>query len=319
MAKYVKPELLNLVWASDALPADKPSPDSSGEFSGTGITVDVAEGWTRVKPPYQVENWIQNQQSQFNAYVNQLGVPEWDTVTEYQAGKSYIQGSDNRIYRCILTHSGRNPASGNPSYWELFEGNRQATTTARGTVELATTAEAQAGTSDSLAVTPSGLRGVLEVLFPVGSVAIRPSNPGNSIANGGLGFGTWSRIQGRTIRGAGTTTDKNGKTRAFDVGQEPGGVFAQTLTVSELPPHRHTGTTSEHTHGHSTNWKSGAEGDNPSDVLTAGDNGRLEGTFTAWTGSDTHYHYFSTSYEGDGREFDVTDPYIVVDMWRRTT
>lgn len=157
MPKYVKPELLNLVWASDALPADKPSPDSSGEFSGAGITVDVAEGWTQVKPPYEVENWIQNQQSQFNAYINQLGVPEWDTDTEYQSGKSYVQGSDNRIYKCILTHSGRNPASGNPSYWELFEGNRQATTTARGTVELATTAEAQAGTSDSLAVTPSAL------------------------------------------------------------------------------------------------------------------------------------------------------------------
>lgn len=158
MAKYVKPELLNLVWASDALPADKPSPDSSGEFSGAGITVDIAEGWTQVKPPYEVENWIQNQQSQFNAYINQLGVPEWDTDTEYQAGKSYVQGSDNRIYKCILTHSGRNPASGNPSYWELFEGNRQATTTTRGTVELATDAEAVTGTSDSLAVTPSGLK-----------------------------------------------------------------------------------------------------------------------------------------------------------------
>ncbi len=180
MAKYVKPELLNLVWASDALPADKPSPDSSGEFSGVGITVDVAEGWTQVKPPYEVENWIQNQQSQFNAYINQLGVPEWDTDTEYQTGKSYVQGSDNRIYKCILTHSGRNPASGNPSYWELFEGNRQATTTARGTVELATNAEAQAGTSDSLAVTPSALASRAATESRTGVIEIATQSETNS-------------------------------------------------------------------------------------------------------------------------------------------
>lgn len=158
MAKYIKPEMLNLVWASDALPEDRPSPDANGEFSGVGITVDVAEGWTQIKPPYEVENWIQNQQSQFNAYINQLGIPEWDSATEYQANKSYIQGSDNRIYKCILTHTDRNPASGNPTYWELFEGNRQATTDARGTVELASEAEMTAGTSDTVAVTPNKLR-----------------------------------------------------------------------------------------------------------------------------------------------------------------
>ncbi len=314
MAKYVKPELLNLVWASDALPADKPSPDSSGEFSGVGITVDVAEGWTQVKPPYEVENWIQNQQSQFNAYINQLGVPEWDTDTEYQTGKSYVQGSDNRIYKCILTHSGRNPASGNPSYWELFEGNRQATTAARGTVELATDAEVQAGTSDSLAVTPSALKGILEVLFPVGSVAIRPSNPGNTIANGGLGFGTWTRVAGRVLRGSGSTTDELGFSRSFTSGQS-GGIFSKTLTVDQIPSHRHTGTTSSDTHSHTipeSNIDDMRDGDGP-----GMDSGPAESGSTS-TSSDTHSHTFTTSYEGGGAPFDVTDPYYVVDMWRRT-
>lgn len=291
MAKYVKPELLNLVWASDALPADKPSPDESGEFSGVGITVDVAEGWTQVKPPYQVENWIQNQQSQFNAYINQLGIPEWDADTEYQAGKSYIQGSDNRIYKCILTHSGRNPASGNPSYWELFEGNRQATTTARGTVELATTAEAQAGTSDSLAVTPSGLRGVLEVLFPVDSVVMRPTNPANSIANGGLGFGSWTRISGRTLVGAGSTTDTRGEGRSFTTGQTSG-EFQHVLIESEMPSHTHP-----------LPRQSGGSIDMQS--LVGSDN-RDE----SWTGR--------TQPTGGDSPHNNMQPYIVVDMWRRT-
>ena len=290
MAKYVKPELLNLVWASDALPADKPSPDSSGEFSGVGITVDVAEGWTQVKPPYEVENWIQNQQSQFNAYINQLGVPEWDTDTEYQTGKSYVQGSDNRIYKCILTHSGRNPASGNPSYWELFEGNRQATTTARGTVELATSAEAQAGTSDSLAVTPSGLRGILEVLFPVDSVVMRPTNPANSIANGGLGFGSWTRISGRTLVGAGSTTDTRGESRSFTNGQTSG-EFRHVLTESEMPNHRHQV-------GAYSGVSAGQFRSEPFEGTSSGS------SYSDYTGGDVPHNNMQ--------------PYYVVDMWRRT-
>lgn len=142
MAKYIKPEMLNTIWASTG---DVAEPDVNGEFTGVGVTVDITEGWTQIKPPYQVENWIQNQQSQFNAYINQLGIPEWDAETEYQTGKSFTQGSDGRIYKCIQTHTGRNPVLGNPSYWETFEGNRQATSTERGTVEFATIDEARTG------------------------------------------------------------------------------------------------------------------------------------------------------------------------------
>ncbi len=55
----------------------------------------------------------------------------------------------------IQTHVNRNPATaGNESWWELFEGNRQATTASRGTVEIATGAEVRAGASDTASVTP---------------------------------------------------------------------------------------------------------------------------------------------------------------------
>ncbi len=313
MAKYLKPEKLNLVWNSLS-PSTRATPDSSGVFSGDGVTMSIQEGWSQIKPPYEIENWVQNQHAQFNAYINQLGFPEWDSDTEYQSGKSYIQGSDNRIYKCILTHRDKNPASGNPSYWELFEGNRQATTTARGTVELATDAEVQAGTSDSLAVTPSALKGILEVLFPVGSVAIRPSNPGNTIANGGLGFGTWTRVAGRHLIGAGSGTDSSGRTINFSTGAT-GGVYRQTLTVDEMPRHRHTGTTSSDTHNHTipeSNIDDMRDGDGPGI-----DSGPEEAGSTS-TSSDTHNHSFTTSYEGNGEAFDVTSPFIVVDMWRRT-
>lgn len=140
MAKFDKPSDINLVWASSG---SLSYPNSSGSFTANSGTYSVQEGWTQVKPPYEIENWIQNQQSQFSAYINQLGIPEWDSSTEYQANKSYVQGSNNVVYKCISTHTGRNPASGNTSYWEVFEGNRQATTSKRGSVTLATSSQVQ--------------------------------------------------------------------------------------------------------------------------------------------------------------------------------
>lgn len=314
MPKLSKPNRLDLIWASEALPANISTPDADGKVTGTSGTYFVTTGWEQVKPPYELENWIQNQQSQFSAYINQIGIPEWDASTEYQANKSYVQGSNNVLYKCISTHTNRNPAAGNPSYWEVFEGNRQATTSARGTVELATSDEAKAGTSDTLAVTPSGLRGVLEVLFPVGSVVMRPTNPSNSIANGGLGFGTWTRVSGRVLRGAGSTTDSDGLNLSFSVGQS-GGRFRHSMSISEMPRHRHTGTTSSDTHNHTipeANPDDARDGDGPGI-----DSGPAEAGSTS-TSSDTHNHSFTTSYEGNGDTYDVTDPYYVVDIWRRT-
>ncbi len=327
MAKYTKPELINYVWASSALPDNKPSPDASGNFTGTGLTVNVQEGWLQVKPPFEVENWIQNQQSGFNAYINQMGIPEWDTETEYQANKSYVQGSNNLIYKCIVTNTGRNPAAGNPSYWEVFSGNRAATssqvglislasnaetqegtvfnkavtptslssrtatTTRTGLVKLATDAEAQAGTSDSLAVTPSGLRGVLEVLFPVDSVVMRPTNPANSISNGGLGFGTWSRISGRVLLGAGTASDSRGESKTFTTGQTAG-EYNHQLTTSEMPSHSHPISPS-------------VVSDEGASVQGPNDNS--DGTTVSGTGST-----------GGDSAHNNMQPYYVVDMWRRT-
>src|SRR5690606_19760746 len=147
MAKYEKPNSVNVIWAVNALEGDIEKPSDSY----------IQTGWVQVKPPYEYENWSMQKLHQGLAYINQLGCVEWDNQTEYQADKSYVQGSDNRIYKCIQTHTIRNPVAGNTAYWEVFEGNRQATTGARGTVELATNAETQHGTAGNLAVTPASL------------------------------------------------------------------------------------------------------------------------------------------------------------------
>jgi len=79
----------------------------------------VSQGWIAEIPAYEFENWIQNRQDQFNAHVNQYGIVVWDNSTEYQAGRSYVQGSDGVVYKAKQTHIGQNPTTDSlNTYWE---------------------------------------------------------------------------------------------------------------------------------------------------------------------------------------------------------
>lgn len=80
--------------------------------------VKIQTGWTAEVPPFQWENWSQNRQDQAIAHILQHGIAVWDAVTEYQAGKSYIQGTNGSVYRAIQTHTGQNPIS-TSGYWEI--------------------------------------------------------------------------------------------------------------------------------------------------------------------------------------------------------
>jgi|SRR5690554_1257192 len=332
MAKYNKPNSINTIWAVNALAQDLEKPTDSY----------IRTGWTQVKPPYEYENWSMNKLHQGMAYLNQLGIPEWDMNTEYQAYKSYVQGSDNRLYRCIQTHANRDPVAGNTAYWEVHEGNRQATTARRGTVELATQSEvntgnrndlavtprtlqnkkasqsaegilrfatnaevasgsrsdvalspatlqfraattsqtglvelateeeALAGTRNDIALTPQSIVGIAQMFFPVGSIIMRPTDPGLSISNGGLGFGTWQKISGRSIIGDGSHTDSNGENRSFVAGQSEG-TYRHRLSTKELPSHNHSASSgSAGGHSHSLNINSAGSHSHSGSARSAG-------------------------------------------------
>lgn len=112
MPKFNKPDTPNVIWGVNALEEDLTRPDDSY----------IQTGWTQVKPPYEYENYSMNKLYQGFAYYNQLGLPEWDSDTEYQAGKSYVQASNMKIYKCIQTNVNKNPATaGNSSFWRLFD------------------------------------------------------------------------------------------------------------------------------------------------------------------------------------------------------
>lgn len=98
MAEITKPNFSNALWASGGsivAPSD----------------VKIATGWTAEVPPFQWENYSQNRQDQGIAHILQHGISVWDTLTEYQAGKSYVQGSDGLIYKAIQTNTGQNPVT----------------------------------------------------------------------------------------------------------------------------------------------------------------------------------------------------------------
>lgn len=112
MAQFQKPTDLSKVWAAggDIIP-----PSDSKIISGWGVEV----------PPRQYFNYIDNKQDAFIAHSNQMGIPVWDSNTEYQADKSYAQGpTSGTVYRCIQTHSNQNPEADVAGlYWMVAFGS----------------------------------------------------------------------------------------------------------------------------------------------------------------------------------------------------
>lgn len=104
MPLIVKPQNINKIWSSAG---DRVSPSDQ----------KINQGWVPEIPPHQWFNYIDNKQDQAIAHINQMGIPQWDSVTEYQANKSYVQGPTNGIvYRATQTAVNQNPET-TSGYW----------------------------------------------------------------------------------------------------------------------------------------------------------------------------------------------------------
>lgn len=112
MAQFQKPDDLDKVWAS------------GGDIISPGES-KIQRGWAVEVPPRQYFNYIDHKQDAFIAHVNQMGIAVWDSVTQYQADKSYTQGpTTGTIYRCIQTHTGQNPETDTTNlYWIVAFGS----------------------------------------------------------------------------------------------------------------------------------------------------------------------------------------------------
>lgn len=98
MALINKPTDISKVWAATG---DKREPDDAKK----------SLGWVEEIPTYQDFNWLFGKIDQMGAHCNQLGVPIWDSETEYQANKSYAQGSNGYIYHAKTTHTNSDPVA----------------------------------------------------------------------------------------------------------------------------------------------------------------------------------------------------------------
>ena len=142
MSEILKPDYTYLWSSGGAIVA--PSP------------VKVQTGWTAEVPPFQWENWSQNRQDQAIAHILQHGISTWDNVTEYRAGKSYVQGSNGTIYKALTTNTNVDPVTDLGTNWSS-QIVPSATTALSGVVELATSAEVLSGTDATRAVTPASI------------------------------------------------------------------------------------------------------------------------------------------------------------------
>lgn len=129
MAEILKPDGLNTRWAQ------------GGDILDPGNT-KYAQGWEVEIPPRQWFNFLDNRQDEAIAHINQHGIAVWDSVTEYQANKSYVQGSNGSIYKALTTNTNINPTTDGGTNWSLIA-----------TLPVASVAESQAWTSNTVLLT----------------------------------------------------------------------------------------------------------------------------------------------------------------------
>lgn len=126
-------------------------------------------------------------------------------------------------------------------------------------------------------------KGLMELVFPIGSIYITQSNTNpNTILN----FGTWERLKGKVCVGL----DEDDKDGYFDEIGKTGGEKKHTMTINELVEHDHE--------------------------IKNGTNG-LDGG-SDWAVANSGASNWKTSKTGQGQPFNITQPYEIVGyMWIR--
>jgi acetyl esterase/lipase len=99
----------------------KPSVNAVWASAGKKLKPDdgkIAQGWVKEVPPHEWFNWEMNRQGSFSAYVSELGVPEWDSATQYFANRS-LTNVAGVLYKCVQDNTSKNPLT-ESLYWVLF-------------------------------------------------------------------------------------------------------------------------------------------------------------------------------------------------------
>lgn len=88
--------------------------------SNGNIAVPTSEkvdlGWIIEKPPNEVMNWLQNRQDSMLQFINQRGIPTWDSLTEYPVN-AYVVRSGT-LYRAVSQNIDKDPTL-NSAIWNI--------------------------------------------------------------------------------------------------------------------------------------------------------------------------------------------------------
>lgn len=101
-----------------AIISNKPNMNYGIWGSNGNVTVPTSEkveqGHIVEKPKAEIVNWIENRQDSFLQYLNQRGIPTWDSTTEY-AQDAYVVKSGT-LYRALSQNQDKDPTS-NTAIW----------------------------------------------------------------------------------------------------------------------------------------------------------------------------------------------------------
>lgn len=103
-----------------AIIQNKPNMNYGVWGSNGNIAVPTSEkvdlGWIIEKPPNEVMNWLQNRQDSMLQFINQRGIPTWDSLTEYPLN-AYVVRSGT-LYRAVSQNIDKDPTL-NSEIWNV--------------------------------------------------------------------------------------------------------------------------------------------------------------------------------------------------------
>lgn len=103
-----------------AIIQNKPNMNYGVWGSNGNIAVPTSEkvdlGWIIERPPNEVMNWLQNRQDSMLQFINQRGIPTWDSLTEYPLG-AYVVRSGT-LYKAISQNIDKDPTL-NSAIWNV--------------------------------------------------------------------------------------------------------------------------------------------------------------------------------------------------------
>lgn len=77
----------------------------------------IRTGWGREMMPAEWQNWSVNRQDQGLAYLFQVGIPEWDAITNYIGNKSVVMYNGS-LYLAVIDSSNVEPTTNNSASWQ---------------------------------------------------------------------------------------------------------------------------------------------------------------------------------------------------------